>query len=105
MNLNQSLTASQVAKALNVSPSWVYRNKRALGGTQVTPGGRLLFFEDELQRRLKPDAISDEKREMACSQNDRRQAQNKNVQNQKGGNQVGGRTKRMDRDDPHGIFG
>lgn len=43
------LTASQVSTLLNVSRAWVYRNKRALGGFQLSPGAAVRFSENRIE--------------------------------------------------------
>lgn len=49
----KALKAKEVAKLLQVSENYVYRNKDALGAFQACHGGRLLFFEHELMKIIR----------------------------------------------------
>jgi hypothetical protein len=100
------ITAQEASEILRMPPSWVYRNKNALGAFQAKPGGRLLFDKQTIREKF--NAVSNEKRQMACAPDDRRETKNKNLSNQKGGQSLGSKSKPRNvggRDDPHGIFG
>ena len=88
------LTAQEVAKALNVSPDWVYRHKHALRGFQPAPGCALAFPEKVIQEIQEGTyGLSVEKRTLAGSQDDCRTAENEAVRYESRGAKVGGRAK------------
>jgi DNA-binding MurR/RpiR family transcriptional regulator len=88
----KTMTVKEIAKDLQVSTSFVYRNSSALGAFQACRGGRLLFSEKELKRILrgKSNAISGKKRKVERPQNDRRQETDEIIQKQKRSKKMGG---------------
>jgi hypothetical protein len=103
------LTVKEIAKDLQVSASFIYRNKHALGAFQACRGGRLLFLEDEIQRilRRKSNAISRKERQMERNQNDRRPEADEIVRNKNQSKKMGGdvQFRKIGRDENrHGII-
>ncbi len=97
MNENTStlmLTVKDVARALNISPQSVYRNKHALGAFQLTPGGAVRFPYNCIELKRKENAISDAQREMAREKDDSRPAENKDLSNKDSSQKMGSRAKR-----------
>ena len=93
MEKGAMLRAKEVASILDVSLSFVYRHKDALGGFQPSPGAAVRFSENRIVSIKEGDyAIPDAQREMAGQAYDSRKGQNKVVSNQAGSKKVGGRT-------------
>ena len=94
---------------MQVSASFIYRNKHALGAFQACRGGRLLFLEDEIQRilRRKSNAIFGKKRKVESPQNDRRQETDEIIQKQKRSKKMGGNVQSRENGsnaNRHGLF-
>lgn len=104
------LTASQVSTLLNVSRAWVYRNKRALGGFQLSPGAAVRFSENRIEQiRTEDYALSDAQREMARDADDTGPRSHEIISDQGRGKKMGGRTKRREVGsryfaDPYGLL-
>ena len=78
--MEQALSVEFVAERLGVHVNTVYRHWRKLGGVQLRPRGRILFFESKIREKLEQGhALSTQEWQVESYKDDKRQEERKNA--------------------------